>query len=499
MFPKRSLILITVDCLRLDRLDRCLPGKAGQLVTPVLSRFAADSMAFPCAVVAGVPTFYSFPAIHSGRHPLALGRDALGVAPEEPTLASELHARGYTNAAFIAGNPYVSSRFGYHQGFDTFEDFLGVGIGQPSSVPEGEDGVPARPTGLTGWINSGVRRAASAVGLAHWYNEAYFRYGLWRVRNQDASMGDLRCYPAADQIVDRVGPWLAGLAGEPFFLWMHLMDPHHPYYPPQEALAAVGRADIDVSRARYLNSVWNRRDLEADQFAPFRDDILALYDAGVYWADKQIGRVLDCLQQFGLADDTVVAVTADHGEEFNEHGRRYHHRFGLPETLIRVPLLVRVPGQTGRVLPDVPFSQADLPATLLEAVGHASSDLPGKRRMAEMLGGRAESGVAITECIAGDVNPFRSVRRSGARLLSVHAGRYKLVWNLAEGSELLFDLQMDPQEKAPLPVGHAPEVRQRLLLAALDHVKRSLSERDPSLRLRARLRDLRLEGMAAFR
>src|SRR5437879_3678692 len=118
---QKSLILVTVDCLRADHV-----GFMGyeRPTTPFLDTLAAESFVFPAAIVAGAPTYYSFPAILASRYPLALGRDVIGLAPREPTLATELKQAGYATGAFLAANPYISSRFGYHNGFDVFRDFL---------------------------------------------------------------------------------------------------------------------------------------------------------------------------------------------------------------------------------------------------------------------------------------------------------------------------------------------------------------------------------------
>ena len=113
----RSLVLITVDCLRADHV-----GFLGysRPVTPFLDSLAENNTVFSNAIVAGTPTYFSFPGIMASRYPLALGRDVVGIAPQETTLATALHHAGYATAAFLAGNPYLSSRFGYDQGFDTF-------------------------------------------------------------------------------------------------------------------------------------------------------------------------------------------------------------------------------------------------------------------------------------------------------------------------------------------------------------------------------------------
>src|SRR5262252_1633403 len=112
---RKSIVLVTVDCLR---ADHCGFMGYERPTTPYLDSLAAESLVFPSAIAAGAPTYYSFPAILAARYPLALGRDVLGLSPDEPTLASVCKRAGYATAAFSAGNPYVSTRFGYGLGFD---------------------------------------------------------------------------------------------------------------------------------------------------------------------------------------------------------------------------------------------------------------------------------------------------------------------------------------------------------------------------------------------
>src|SRR5690349_6801572 len=114
---RRSLILVTVDCLRADRV-----GFRGhpQPLTPFLESLVKESIVFSDALVAGAPTYFSFPAIMASRYPLGLGREVLGIAPGEATIATALQEAGYETAAFIAGNPYLGARYGYDEGFRVF-------------------------------------------------------------------------------------------------------------------------------------------------------------------------------------------------------------------------------------------------------------------------------------------------------------------------------------------------------------------------------------------
>src|SRR6266567_8789503 len=117
----RPLILITVDCFRADHA-----GFLGydRPTTPFLDSLASQSLVFRNALATGTPTYYSLPAILASRYPLALGRDLLGIAPDENTIPSVLKEYGFQTAAFSPANPYLSARFGYDQAFDCFRDFL---------------------------------------------------------------------------------------------------------------------------------------------------------------------------------------------------------------------------------------------------------------------------------------------------------------------------------------------------------------------------------------
>lgn len=479
---KRSLILITVDCLRADHV-----GFLGysRPVTPFLDSLAENSLVFSEAIVAGAPTYFSFPGIIASRSPLALGRDILGIAPGEPTIASALQQAGYSTAAFLAGNPYLTARFGYHQGFNTFRDFLDPAPPGESSSPK-----PAAQTGASP-LNLRLQRASRRTPLtAAAYDELYFWYCQWRSRQETASMDRLRRYPAADVIVDQARSWLSGLGDEPFFLWLHFMDPHHPYYPPGEALKALGKSHITDSRARFLNSFWNR-DVAQSRLQLYRDEIISLYDAGIYWVDKQIARLIRSLQQFKKWDDTVFAVTADHGEEFLEHGNRYHSSTNLLEPLIRVPLLLRAPDTPASRLSQSPFSLMHLAPTLLEAVGvKAPDNFQGRSHWEQISAGRLSSEPAMVECVSGCNNPFQSQNRMHPRLMAVRDSAYKLVIDFAAKKDWLFELKNDPGENSPLPADAFPQERVLLFRAALKHIRSTQHQHNPGLRLRARLRDL---------
>ncbi len=497
MRTEKSIVLVTVDCLRADHVGF---GGYDRPTTPFLDGLAGESFIFPAAIVAGAPTYYSFPAILGARPPLALGRDILGLAPGEPTLASALKQAGYATAAFSAANPYLSSRFGYDQGFDVFRDFLSHDVPDSESSAGNRDGNragdPEKFAALhwTARFNRRLQKASRGLGpLARVYDELYFQYCQRWALPRAQSLDSLRRFPAADVLVEQAKSWLASVGGQPFLLWLHLMDPHAPYYPAAEALELMGGVRVSPNRARYLNSFWQRDDSGPRALARHRDDIIRLYDAGIRWVDAQMASLIAALRGAGLWENCIFALTADHGEEFLDHGGRYHSP-GLMEELIRVPLLLRVPGVASKDLTNSPFSLMDLSPTLFEA---ADVKLPaifqGSSRWQEIRQGLGWDQPAVVECVAGCTNPFYTGNRLGPRVLVMRDARYKLVLDFEPSGERLYDLEADPREQAPLSPATGKAIRRRLLECARRHLEHSLRERDAAPRLQARLGELRLE------
>jgi arylsulfatase A-like enzyme len=491
MGNRKSLVLLSVDCLRADHVG--FMGYKRQ-TTPFLDQLASEGFVVPTAMVAGAPTYYSFPTILASRYPLALGPDVLGIGPRETTLASTLRAAGYATAAFGAANPYISARFGYDQGFDKFQDFLS---GELKAL-SGEAAAPVASNG--GWtqLDQNLARWTHAVGpLGRAYDSLYFEYCQRWVTPRPGSLDELRRFPAADVIVDHALNWLPSAGQRPFFLWLHFMDPHAPYYPKSEALDLMGSRRVTPFQARYLNSSWNRSDLSRSGLRRYREEVVALYDAGIRWVDEQLARLVAKLRESARWENCVFALTADHGEEFLEHRGRFHPPSSATQEILHVPLLLRVSGSEKRAVATSTFSLLHLAPTLLEAL-----DVPppgafeGESHWKSIRDGTAWDEPAIAESVAKCTNPFRHENRFGSRVLVVRQGQMKLVMQLGSGKAELYDLQADPGETRPLPPDEQKPIRRRLLEAARNHVHSSQSERDPEIRLRSRLRDLQFDVLS---
>ena len=162
-----------MDCFRADHA-----GFLGypRPTTPFLDSFATGSLTFSNAIVAGAPTYFSFPAVMASRYPLGLGRDVVGLAPGEPTIATVLNDAGHATAAFLAANPYLSPRFGYDAGFSVFRDFLDSDAAPVSEIADRTEfrGGPMEPASGKGFPRAwsggrAIRRTLLPLLPASWH------------------------------------------------------------------------------------------------------------------------------------------------------------------------------------------------------------------------------------------------------------------------------------------------------------------------------------------
>jgi arylsulfatase A-like enzyme len=251
--------------------------------------------------------------------------------------------------------------------------------------------------------------------------------------------------PAADLVRGALA-WVDS-GPRPFFLYVHTMEPHAPYTPSEEDLRPFATRG-------YRGPTDTRALLRLGQLGTLDEDGLAFlksrYQGEVHQNDRAFGALLDGLQARGLDASTAVVFTADHGEEFREHGGTEHAKT-LYQELVRIPLVVRVPHAAARgVRERAAVQQIDLMPTLLGLAGMpAPPALPG-RDLGPMLDGRTDARLPLPVLFAEE-------RFAVVDKLAVRAGDLKLIFNndgpalWRAGSHLeLYDLARDPGEKANL-------------------------------------------------
>jgi arylsulfatase A-like enzyme len=271
-----NVLLVTIDTFRADRL--------GTGIAPALDRLALGGTRFTNARTAAPLTLPSHTTILTGLLPTAHGvreNGAGALNSAHPTLARLFKDAGYDTAAFV-GAFVLDRRFGLAQGFDTYDDRI-------PRDPRATERLEAE-------------RPASAVidAALGWLEQR-------STTNERRSTNDQR----------------------PFFVWIHLYDPHAPYTPPPEFLARAKTA----------------------------------YDGEIAYADSQIARVFAWLTDRRLPSDTIIVFAGDHGEGLGDHGEKTHGML-LYDSTLRVPLIVTGPTVTPSTR-DEAVSLVDVAPTIL--------------------------------------------------------------------------------------------------------------------------------------
>ena len=225
-------------------------------------------------------------------------------------------------------------------------------------------------------------------------------------------------------------------------LFVHFMDPHSPYRPPEEYRDKFGPAyDGAVDGFNYRSAAKTDADVER---------VRALYDGELAWTDHEIAGLLAALSQKGLLDQAVIAYSADHGDEFMDHGS-WGHAHTLYEELLHVPFALRVPGARARRVAE-PVSLVDLAPTLLEALRVPAPASYQGRSLLPLV-----HGATLPELpLFAETARFKTSHKVAVRL-----GRFKYIEELMEpegkalqkARELLFDLEADPKESGGEPSG----------------------------------------------
>lgn len=237
----------------------------------------------------------------------------------------------------------------------------------------------------------------------------------------------------AGETVDSAAEWLSSLdEGEDFFLAIHLFDPHDPYDPPAPFDTLFTPEGVQG------DSCWEVTP-EGGLARPWQlDHLRGLYDGEIAWTDAQLGRLFSELRRLGLDDRTLVIVTADHGEEFLEHGYFGHGRTLFQET-VHIPLMISGPGVPVGAVDEGLACQVDIVPTILDLCGVPSPDgLDGISLLSDTVLSRVIPASGIN---TGDEFDLASVTAPGA----------KLIWNAARDSADHYDLERDPGEMHPLP------------------------------------------------
>lgn len=246
------------------------------------------------------------------------------------------------------------------------------------------------------------------------------------------------------QYADAVGGFaleFLARAKSPFLLSLHFNDPHSPYDPISPPPLRAPRRILDEPAS----------DPGVGRVLPLeRDDMIARYDAEVASVDRTLARIVDALRRGGLWERTVLLVTADHGEEFQEHGGWGHSHTLYPEVL-RIPLFIRQPGDRVRHTVRGRVNQADILPTILDLTGFPRVGGISGRSRAGLLSGTPGGTVST---LAEKLSPDKGEPR---RLLLTDS--WAFIERASSGRAELYDMKRDPAQLRDLAASRPEEVQ----------------------------------------
>lgn len=411
-----NILVITIDTLRADHLS-CY-GYARR-TSPVLETVAAEGVLFANAYAQSSWTKPSTASLLTSHYPTMhqtnLEKSKL---PESETLLAEvLRDAGYTTAV-LSGNPWVTPEWGFDQGVDHFFSAYDERFARVTLFMMALKRVNKLVDGHATVYNAVKRRAQRELSTTE--------------RDEVVNVEAMR--------------WLDANRDRPFFLYLHLMSPHHPYNPPPPYDRIFNPHPVDPPVTYYPRKSY----YFGEQGEPLSDaklaDMVGRYDGDILFADTVVGKLLAHLRSRDLLERTVVVITADHGEEFYDH-QNWGHGQSVYNELLHVPLLVRYPAALPRgVRIAEPVMSVDIMPTLLELTGATTSSVLAGRSLVGLAQGKASDHPpeALAELLYRYGNG-RALVRGTDKLIDIEVGEKQ--------SHELYDLAADPGERRDLAAG----------------------------------------------
>lgn len=493
MSKSPNILFIVLDTQRRDHLSIYNYDRE---TSPLLDRFALDATIFDHAVAPAqwtIPSHASmFTGLYASTHQVTQGYNQ--ISGMHPTLPEILQGAGYHTVGFC-NNPLVGVLDnGLQRGFDHFYNYAGATVTRPFSRPSS----PVQQSVRERW-----RRFARPVQNRFAHSDWLFRASLnpllvplWtRFINYKGQTA-----PSIDDVIAYLRQHRAGGASQPLFTFLNLMGTHLPYRPPQRYLDRVAP---DLRHSRHPYQFMRRFNSEAARWAsptdpPLQDweqqTLSDFYDAEILHQDEHLGRLLAYLKAANVLDDTMVIITADHGESLGDHNF-IGHSFVVYQELVHVPLIVHDPD--GRF----PAGKRIQTNVSTRRIFHTVLDLAGIQPPLDEADPNADvAGLSLLRATNGRPDPEGNmafaeafppttflnvlehrnppvIDRLRLRLVrrGVYDGAHKLtmVHDQVEG---LYDTRTDPTESRDIAADH-PELAQRLRAKLAQFVQNSEAQR----------------------
>ncbi|WP_434511373.1 sulfatase [Desulfitobacterium sp. AusDCA] len=356
-----NTILIISDTFRYDNLSGY---KSSGVKTPNLDRLASESYVFDNAYLGSFPTVPNRLDIMNGRFNF-IDHEWCPLPDGMVTLQQILSASGYVTQMVVDNPHLIENGFNYERGFDGWEWIRGQESDRWKSMPRDTE-LPADPSKLSN---------------SHFVLPNYLRNTSWWKTEEDRF---------AARSIKEACQWLEeGQDAEKFFLYVDLFDPHEPWDAPEEYLKMYENGHQGEEVIYPYNDFW-KNIVSEEELKHMR----ALYLAEVSMVDHWVGVLLDKIDQLGLREDTAVIFTSDHGYLFGEHGiigksfkpeKSGYEACRMYNEMRRVPLIIRLPGQTKSEHIKALVQSPDLMPTILELSGLVATESVGGKANIQAL------------------------------------------------------------------------------------------------------------------
>jgi arylsulfatase A-like enzyme len=474
-------LLITADTFRYDHFGGDFCSALGNL--------QQEGVTFENCFSTGSGTSSAFPGILASSYPLDYGYR--GLNDDHTPVAEWLSSQGVQTVG-VTSSSHASSLFNYDRGFDEFHE----------DVSYREDAVNSPPTAEV--IYHRLKQLAMKTPVTRRLGSAALE--LFRKTGQGTFQYP---YQRAEVVTDNAISAISQAATDgdtPVFAWVHYMEPHSPYYPPDDILddyysGRYSKADVNKLLTKWYENrdpLWTDTD---QRYTLNEEEIAALesfYKAQIAYLDREVGRLFDWLQDHSLFEDSLIMFTSDHGDEFFDHGD-FGHRQKLYDELIHVPFVLRDGSHQGSI--DTVASHIDIGPTICEWFGvEAAADWRGSSLLPVVAGPQEQlereyvfselSHRSIDDGYGGDVKPEEMI-------LAVMTNEWKLIYNNQNDSTELYRLG-----EAETPTNYRfdaePEVAEELVAVARQRedsiTARTADRQDLSEEVRTRLHELGYVG-----
>ena len=408
-----NIILITIDALRADHLS--FMGYKRN-TSPFLHKIAEEGTIFIHAFSNSCWTAAAFPSIFSSDYPV--WGDKYGI--ENRIVIQEiLKDRGYQTAAFHS-NPWLSRHYKYDKGFDYFEDYLDKNYLENEST------------------NSRARIKKHVGKFIQTYNCLYTIVNISR-RTKSLLLPNEYNVPYIDALTltNDVISWLKNQGKEPFFLWVHYMDPHSPqvYAPlPNKIKGPLNKGELK----KRLHRTKGSERICVNCLV----DLINRYDSRIRYVDYAIENLFVYLEKNNITNTSLLIITADHGEEFLDHGN-FGHSPKLYDELIHVPLIIKGPNIPKSKKIDTLVQHLDIAPTILDMLDFSVSDsFFGKNLFEETK----RQGI-ISE-VSNELPNKIEVALSKLKV-AYRTKEWKYIYS-ADGEDELYNIKEDPREERNL-------------------------------------------------